>query len=318
MSKERHEDALEVLSKLHAERGDEFIQREMLEIREQLALEQARRKNSSWAELFTLRYARRVLLGCFIMNMTKLSGSGIVQNYQSLFYGGLGFQGRTVLLISGFYGIMGVIGQLINIAWVSDKWPRRRTVSKFTQFTYATNYILLTIPCIVVGSITLALFLTLLMLMSKYFGDGSNLAGAAAGVAFVFLFSGFYAVFFNSTVWVLVSEIFPQHLRGNGNSLAVFSMSVTNIWFSQITPLAMEAIAWKFYLVMIATNLAAAFIYWMWLPETNQLSLEEIAGAFGDDIAKNKLDEFHAGEDDKPVGAMEIEESGNQASERRH
>lgn len=177
---------------------------------------------------------------------------------------------------------------------------------------------LLTTRCIVVGSIVLAVFLTLLMLMSKYFGDGSNLAGAAAGVAFVFLFSGFYAVFFNSTVWVLVSEIFPQHLRGNGNSLAVFSMSVTNIWFSQITPLAINAIAWKFYLVMIGTNLAAAFIYWMWLPETNQLTLEEIAGAFGDDVAKNKLDELHfgAGEDDKPVGTVQIEESGRHTSGR--
>ena len=131
VSKERHEDAYKVLSNLHAERGEEFIQRELLEIQEQLALEQARRSSSSWAELFTLRYARRVLLACFIMNMTKLSGSGIVQNYQSLFYAGLGFKGKTILLISGFYGIMGVIGQLINIVWVSDKWPRRRTVSKY-------------------------------------------------------------------------------------------------------------------------------------------------------------------------------------------
>ena len=79
-----------------------------------------------------MRYARRVLLGCFILNMTKLSGSGIVQSYQSLFYAGLGFKGQTILLISGFYGIMGVVGQLINIAFVSDKWPRRRTMCKFT------------------------------------------------------------------------------------------------------------------------------------------------------------------------------------------
>ena len=148
--------------------------------------------------------------------------------------------------------------------------------------------------------------------MSKYFGDGSNLAGAAAGVAFVFLFSGFYAVFFNSTVWILVSEIFPQHLRGNGNSLAVFSMSVTNIWFSQVTPLAFAELAWKFYLVMIATNLVACFIYWMWLPETNQLTLEEIAGAFGDDVVKDKLDPSF-GEDDKGANATEIENT----SERR-
>lgn len=124
--------------------------------------------------------------------------------------------------------------------------------------------------------------------MSRFFGSGNNLAGAAAGVAFIFLYSGCYALFFNSTVWVLAAEIFPQHLRGNGNSLAVFSMSVTNIWLSQVTPMAFEALSWKFYFVFIALNLFACFVYWMWLPETNQLTLEEIAGAFGDDVAKDK------------------------------
>jgi MFS family permease len=74
VSKERHEEAETILNKLHAKRGDEFIQREMSEIREQLALEAAQRKQSSWAELFTLRLARRLLLACFILNMTKLSG----------------------------------------------------------------------------------------------------------------------------------------------------------------------------------------------------------------------------------------------------
>jgi hypothetical protein len=132
----------------------------------------------------------------------------------------------------------------------------------------------------------LTTFLVLLTIMSRFYGDGSNLAGAAAGVAFIFLYSACYAIFFNSTVWVVVSEIFPQHLRGNGNAFAVFSMSVTNIWLSQVTPYAFEAIAWKFYLVFIALNMVAAVVYWVWLPETNQLTLEEIAGAFGDEVVK--------------------------------
>lgn len=59
---------------LHAKKGEDFLQREMLEIREQLALEHAQRTNASWVELFTLRYAKRLLLACFILNMTKLSG----------------------------------------------------------------------------------------------------------------------------------------------------------------------------------------------------------------------------------------------------
>lgn len=52
--------------------------------------------------------------------------------------------------------------------------------------------------------------------------------------------------------------------------------------------MAFEALSWKFYFVFIALNLFACFVYWMWLPETNQLTLEEIAGAFGDDVAKDK------------------------------
>jgi hypothetical protein len=122
------------------------VQREMVEIREQLALEDRTRKASSWQELFTRRYARRLLLACFILNMTKLSEGNwfrphpdlslhtnscagvVVQNYQSLFYAGLGYKGRNVLLLSGCYGFMGVIGQVMNMIWVSDKWPRKRTM----------------------------------------------------------------------------------------------------------------------------------------------------------------------------------------------
>ncbi|KAH7147349.1 sugar transporter [Fusarium sp. MPI-SDFR-AT-0072] len=277
VTKERHEDAQRVITMLHAKKGEEFIQREMLEIREQLALEQAQRTSASWVELFTLRYAKRLLLACFILNMTKLSGGGVIQNYQSLFYAGLGFEGRTVLLISGCYGFMGIIGQVINMAFVSDKWPRKRTMW--------------------LGSLVLTTFLVLLTIMSRFYGDSNHLAGAAAGVAFIFLYSACYAIFFNSTVWVVVSEIFPQHLRGNGNAFAVFSMSVINIWLSQITPYAFEAIAWKFYFVFIALNLTAAVIYWVWLPETNQLTLEEIAGAFGDEVVKSdKLEHAHKGD----------------------
>lgn len=122
--------------------------------------------------------------------------------------------------------------------------------------------------------------------MSALYGDGDNKSGAAAGIAFVFLFSMFYAVFFNSTVWVLVSEIFPQHLRAQGNSFAVFCTSITQIWLSQVTPLAFAAVAWKYYFLFIAMNLVGGLIYFFFLPETNQKTLEEIAEAFGDSSAK--------------------------------
>jgi hypothetical protein len=42
--------------------------------------------------------------------MGQLSGSTIIQNYQNIFYGAVGFTGRAALLIGGVNGITGVLG----------------------------------------------------------------------------------------------------------------------------------------------------------------------------------------------------------------
>ena len=131
IKQERYEEALGVLRRLHGARGEEFVQSQYTEIRDQLALEADIRQKSSLRTLFTPRYARRLLLACLIVNMTKLSGSQIIQNYQSLMYAALGFKGQTVLLIAGCYGTMGILGQVMNLIWVSDTWPRRRTMCRF-------------------------------------------------------------------------------------------------------------------------------------------------------------------------------------------
>ncbi|CZR60733.1 related to sugar transport protein STP1 [Phialocephala subalpina] len=279
VSKDRYEEAQEVLNRLHGHRGDGFAGAEFAEISARFALEREQRQSRAvLREAFSRRYLRRTLLAIFILQMTKLSGSAIINNYQSLFYSGLGYKGRTVLLLAGVYGFMGVIGQIINLLFISDKWSRRLTV------------------CL--GSFTLAGFLALLTVMSALYGNGSNKDGAAAGIAFVFLFSLFYAVFFNSTVWVLVSEIFPQHIRAQGNSFAVFCTSITQIWLSQVTPLAFASLAWKFYFVFIALNCAGGLIYYFFLPETNQKTLEEIAEAFEGSSAKVLAEDTENGLDD--------------------
>ncbi|KAI8312625.1 hypothetical protein K4K59_005735 [Colletotrichum sp. SAR11_240] len=253
VKQERHEDAIKVLRRLHGARGEDFVQRQYVEIRDQLALEADLRRQSSLKILFTRQYARRMLLACLIVNMTKLSGSQVIQNYQSLMYTALGFKGQTVLLIAGCYA-------------------------------------------------TLAILLAL----SKYYPDDRNLAGSSAGVAFIFIFSFLYAVFFNSTNWVLVSEIFPLHLRGTGVGFAIFTQAVTAIWLSQVSPTAFEALEWKFYFIFIATNVSAGLVYYFFLPETNQLSLEQIAAVFGDAAVEGNLRQKDT-IDDK-TEAIELEE----------
>lgn len=163
---------------------------------------------------------------------------------------------------------MALVGQLFSIFTVADHWPRRRTV--------------------ITGWLTLASVLTIMTVLSALYGSGkdSDIAGQRAGIAFIFLFALMYSVFFNSAVWVIVAEIFPLELRAVGVGWATFSQYLTAIWLSYAASYAFDVITWRFYFVFIGTNLFSAVVYYLWFPETNQLTLEQIASAFGDPIAQ--------------------------------
>lgn len=212
--------------------------------------------------------------------MGQLSGSTVIQNYQNTFYATVGFTGRTALLISGVYGIMGVVGQIIYLVAVADKWPRTRTLW--------------------VGSLFLCAMISICMALSAQFPAGtSSVAGPRTAIAFIFIYSCGYAVFFNAMVWVVPSELFPFFLRTKGLGLAVFSKSVVAIVLAQITPVAIQNVGWRYYALFIATNFAAAFVYYFFLPETMGKSLEEIAELFGDAVATEQLGDIDGIEKEK-------------------
>lgn len=133
------------------------------------------------------------------------------------------------------------------------------------------------------GSLALCVLLAVLTAISKFYSDGNNLAGSSAGVAFIFLFSGVFAIFFNSTGWIVASELFPLHLRAKGVGFAIFTVQITAIWLTQVTTIAFNRLKWKFYLIFIAYNAVSALIYYFYLPEVNGLTLEQIGGLFGDE-----------------------------------
>ncbi|KAF4964198.1 hypothetical protein FSARC_7832 [Fusarium sarcochroum] len=268
--KDRHEEARQVLASLHGKADEEIhVDRELVQIREQIQLEREQ-GNLNWTialgHMFSRKYVRRTLTASFIVTMSQLSGSSVIQNFQSVFYQTVGFTGRTALLISGVYGMMGAIGQVIYLIFVADKLPRTRTLW--------------------VGSLVLSSMIAICMALSAQSGsaDNSNQAGARAAIASIFIYSLSYAIFFNAMVWVVPSELFRLFLRTKGLASAVASKSVIAIVLSQVTPLALADVSWRYYSLFIASNLAAAIFYFFFLPETSGKSLEEIAALFGDEV----------------------------------
>jgi hypothetical protein len=120
-----------VIRKLHSSAGDDFIDQELIQIRAQIGLENSTQKVtwlSALQNLISRQYIRRTATACFILAMTQLSGSSVVQNFQNIFYAAVGFTGRKALLISGIYGFMGVIGQVTYLVFMADRWPRARVL----------------------------------------------------------------------------------------------------------------------------------------------------------------------------------------------
>jgi hypothetical protein len=213
------------LHKIH----DTFLaDQELIQIGEQIKLEREQ-GNTSWGialkKIFSRQYIRRTMTAAFIVTMGQLSGSSVIQNFQNIFYATVGYTGQTALLISGVYGMMGIFGQIFYLVVVADKWPRTRTLWT--------------------GSLALSTMISICMALSATFGAGGNQDGARAAIAFIFIYSFCYAVFFNAMIWVVPSELFPFFLRTKGLAFAVFAKAVVAIVLSQITPIAIANVSWR-------------------------------------------------------------------------
>ena len=113
-------------------------------------------------------------------------------------------------------------------------------------------------------------------------------------------------------MYLYVSEIFPMEIRGIGMGFSLFGQFAATIVLLQTAPIGMQQVGWKYYLVIICWCIFfIPMVYFFW-PETAQLTLEEIASRFGDDVAvqlhgisdeqRRELDDFLR---EKDVTAME-------------
>jgi hypothetical protein len=135
--------------------------------------------------------------------------------------------------------------------------------------------------------------ISIIMALSSEFPAGTkDPSGPRAAIAFIFIYSFGYALFFNAMVWVVPVELFPFFLRSKGLGLAVFCKAVVAIVLAQITPIAIQHVGWKYYSLFIASNFVAGGVYYFFLPETKGKSLEEIAELFGDVLATEQLEDI--------------------------
>ncbi|KAK3071124.1 hypothetical protein LTR53_009201 [Teratosphaeriaceae sp. CCFEE 6253] len=76
--------------------------------------------------------------------------------------------------------------------------------------------------------------------------------------------------------WIVPAEIFDTRTRSKGVSIATMVSFAFNTLIGQITPIAIKAVGWRFYLVFVVFNFTNAVFFWAIQPETAKRPLEEM------------------------------------------
>lgn len=124
------------------------------------------------------------------------------------------------------------------------------------------------------------IFMVLITICSAlYSATGSTSAGYAV-IIFLFLFFGGYVIGLTPIPILYVNEIWPSHLRTKGTSVFWVSQAVSITFNQFVNPVAIDKIAWKYYLVYIGVLVVVINFIFFYVPETKGLSLEQISSIF--------------------------------------
>ncbi|KAI5309134.1 MFS sugar transporter [Ascosphaera atra] len=268
-SKDRWEDALEVLARLHAggDKTDPIVLAEYNEIEDAIKEEQ-RNSQTPVRELFKPRIAKRVFLGMSLQMWSQLSGMNVMMYY--IVYIMQATKTGSPLLTASIQYILNVVMTLPAVLFL-DRMGRRTAMLWGFAFMGVWLYIVGALQA-VYGHPNPHTDPTL-EAISWVVTD--KRAGQAI-IACSYLFVCSFAPTIGPVSWTYPAEIFPANVRAMAVSLATGCNWTWNALLGLFVPPLLKSIDWKTYMMFGSFN-AAAFVHmFLTAHETKKLTLEEM------------------------------------------
>ena len=197
-----------------------------------------------------------VLIGITLSMFQQFVGINVVLYYATDIFKGMGLSTNASLFQTIVVGAVNLIFTVVAILAV-DRFGRR--------------------PLQIIGALIMAVSMTCLG-MDFWLGGG----GMIALIGMLAYTAGF-AVSWGPVTWVLLSEIFPNQIRGKAMAVAVAAQWIANYLVSWTFPILdknpylVEHFKHGFaYWIYAAMSILAAFFVWKVVPETKGHSLEEM------------------------------------------
>jgi MFS family permease len=274
----QQEKAKTIMTQFHANglAGDELVSTEFARMCASTAAE-AQNNTTGWlALLATPGNRKRLVLSVVIAVATQWVGNGIVRYVSSRMV--LGKYSRTIsFYLAPVLRTVGITNSLhqqgINGGLQIYVWPLACAAALLCEKAGRRRLFLTSTSLMLV-------FMVLITICSAlYSATGSASAGYAV-IVFIFLFFGGYVIGLTPIPILYVNEIWPSHLRTKGTSVFWVSQAVSITFNQFVNPVAIDKIAWKYYLVYIGVLVVLINFIFFYVPETKGLSLEQISGIF--------------------------------------
>ena len=252
MARGRYDEALAVLKTI---RSEERAEAELAEVRALVNLE-SKAHETGISSVLGNKWLRRILLvGIALAVFQQLTGINSIMYYGTIVLGQAGFGRQAALIANIAPGIIAVVGAFIAL-WMMEKINRRTTI--------------------ITGYCLTATFHLLIGLSSLLLPDGSA-ARPWVLLIFIVAFVGSMQTFLNVATWVLLSEIFPLHMRAVGMGISVFCLWIANAVLSRFFLNIVEAFSLTgTFFGFAVVNLIAVAVMFKFLPETRGRSLEDV------------------------------------------
>lgn len=234
----QEEKALHILSKIN---GSVKANRILEEIKESAHNEKVEK---------VLRYGWKVLIiGILLSVFQQFVGINVVLYYAPTIFKGLGFGNDAAMWQTVIMGFVNIVFTLVAIFTV-DKFGRK--------------------PLLIIGSIGMAIgmFAIGILAYNKIIGIST--------LVFIIIYSASFMMSWGPICWVLISEIFPNTIRGKAVAIAVAAQWISNFLVSSTFPVLEHfSIPFTYCLYGVMSVLSALFV-WKMVPETKGKTLEDM------------------------------------------
>ncbi len=240
----RKEESMKVLTRIG---GESLAKVEILEIAESLKGNSA---SVSIGELLKPSVRKVMVIGFLLAIFVQISGINTIVDYAPKILLAAGVEINNALLQTSLVGLINFIFTFVAILFI-DKIGRRSLY--------------------LIGS--MGMVITLVMLAVSFY---LKMEGIFTLIC-ILLFIAFFASCIGPVFWTLVSEIFPNRIRGKAVAFASFTQWIFNFLVVLLFPHFLASIGGaKTFLFLALMSLFQWLFTYLYVPETKGKSLEEI------------------------------------------